>query len=117
LEIGVVEEGLIKKLVASMKCGACGQCYELDNIDVLGHQGDLWFLSAFCSVCQAQYLMAAVIKEERISEVITDLTEAELDKFSNAGVVTADEILDMHNFLEDFDGDVSQLFSQDRGIV
>ena len=113
----MVEEDIIKKLVSSMKCGACRHYYEADNVDVIGHEGDLWFLSAFCSACQAQYLMAAVIKEERVSEVITDLTAAELDKFRNAGVVTADEILDMHNFLKDFDGDVSQLFSQDRGIV
>ncbi len=108
----MVEEGLIKKLMASMKCGACGQHYEVDNIDVIGHQGDSWFLRAFCPACQAQYLMAAVIKEDRVPRVITDLTEAELDKFKNVGGLTADEMLDMHNFLKDFDGDFSQLFSQ-----
>ncbi len=107
-----MEESFIKKLMASMKCSACGQCYEVDNVDVLGHEGDLWFLRVFCPACQARYLMTAVVKEDRVPEVITDLTEAELDKFKRGGVLTADEVLDMHSFLKDFDGDFSRLFSQ-----
>ena len=108
-----MEEGLIKRLMASIKCGVCGQGYEVGNINVLGHHEDLWFLSAFCPACHTRCLVAAVIKEGRVPEVITDLTEAELDKFKNEGSLTADEVLDMHDFLKDFDGEFSQLFSQE----
>ena len=108
-----MEEGLIKRLMASIKCSVCGQRYEVDNINVLGHHEDLWFLSALCPACYARCLVAAVIKEGRVPEVTTDLTKAELDRFRNAGRVTADEVLDMHNFLEGFDGDFSRLFSQE----
>ena len=107
-----MEESLIKKLMASIKCGVCGQCYEIDNIGVLGHHQDLWFLRASCSACHTQCLMAAVIGEEREPKVITDLTEAELDRFRDASMLSADEVLDMHNFLKDFDGDFSRLLSQ-----
>ena len=106
-----MEESLIKKLMASMKCGVCGQHYEVDNIEVLGHEEDLWFLRVLCVACHTQYLAAAVIKEGKAPEVITDLTEAELDKFRNMGRLNADEVLDMHNFLKGFDGDFSHLFS------
>ena len=108
----LMEDGVIKRVIASMKCGACGQRYEQDNIGVLGHQEDLWFLRVSCSACHTQYLVAAVIREGKAPEVITDLTEAELDKFMNAGGLTADEIIDMHNFLRDFDGDFSRLFGR-----
>ena len=108
-----MEEGLIKSLMASIKCGVCGQRYEVDNINVLGHHEDLWFLSASCPACHSRCLVAAVIKEGRVPEVTTDLTQAELDRFRNVGRVTADEVLDMHNFLEDFNGDFSWLFSQE----
>ena len=108
-----MEEGLVKRAIASMKCGVCSQRYEADNISVLGHQEDLWFLRVFCSACHTQYLVAAVIKEGKVPEVITDLSDAELDKFRKAGKLTADEMLDMHNFLKDFNGDFSQLFSRD----
>ena len=107
-----MEEGLIKRLMASIKCGVCGQGYEVGNINVLGHDEDLWFLSALCPACHARCLVAAVIREDRVPEVITDLTKAELDKFRNVSRVTIDEVLDMHNFLKGFDGDFSRLFSQ-----
>ena len=108
-----MEEGLIKQVMASMKCGVCRQHYEPDNISVLGHEEDLWFLRVFCPSCQTQYLVAAVIEEGKKPEVITDLTEAELNKFSNTGGLTADEVLDMHNFLKDFDGDFSRFLSRE----
>jgi len=107
----LMEEKLIKKFMTSIKCGVCGQRYEVDNIKVLGHQEDLWFLSVSCSACQAQCLVAAVIKESKTTEVTTDLTEAEWDKFKKMDKLTADEVLDMHSFLKGFDGDFSRLFS------
>lgn len=112
LEAELVDKSLIKRLLASMKCGTCGQHYEVDNIDVLGQQEDLWFLRVFCSTCRTQYLVVAVVKEGRVPEVITDLTEAELEKFRNMGMVISDDVLDMHDFLKDFDGDFSWLFSR-----
>ena len=107
-----MNENLIKKLIASIKCGACGQHYTEDNIEVIEHSEELWFLRVFCSSCHVRCLVAAIIREDEKAEVITDLTEAELDKFRDAGVLSADDILDMHGFLKDFDGDFSRLFSQ-----
>ena len=107
-----MEETFIKRLMTSMKCAVCGQHYRVDNINVLGHEEDLWFLRALCSACHTQCLIAAIIKEGREAEVITDLTEVELDKFRDVDKLTADDVLDMHGFLKDFSGDFSQLFSQ-----
>ena len=106
-----MEDGFIKRLMSSIKCGVCGQWYEVGNINVIGHDEDLWFLSVLCPACHTRCLVAAVIKEGKVPEVITDLTGTELDKFKNAGSLTADEVLDMHNFLKKFDGDFSRLFS------
>jgi len=107
-----MEENLIKRFMTSIKCSVCGQRYEVDNVKVLGHQEDLWFLSVFCSACQTQCLVAAVVKEGRMPKVTTDLTEAELDRFKKLDKLTADEVLDMHSFLKGFDGDFFQLFGQ-----
>lgn len=99
--------------MSSVKCAVCGQHYGNDDIKILGHQDDLWFLDVSCSACHTHCLVAAAIKEEMAPEVITDLTEAELEKFRNADVLTADEMLDMHRFLTDFDGSFSRLFSRE----
>jgi hypothetical protein len=110
----LVEEGLIKRLMTSIKCGVCGHRYGVDNINVLSHDQDLWFLSAICSSCHTRCLIAATVREGKAPEVITDLTEAELRRFRNAGKLTADDVLDMHDFLKNFDGDFSRLFDRGR---
>jgi len=107
-----VEEGIVKRLMTSVRCSACGQYYQMDGIDVLGHEEELWFLRVSCPSCHTQYLVAAIIEEERAPEAITDLSQDELEKFRNMGRLTLDDVLDMHNFLKGFDGDFSRLFSQ-----
>ena len=107
-----MEETVIKRLMASTKCAACGRRYEVDNVSVLGHQEDLWVLRVLCLFCHTQCLVAVVVEEKRMPEIIIDLTEAELRRFRDVGILTADDVLDMRNFLSDFDGDFSQLFSQ-----
>ena len=107
-----MEESLIKRLIASIKCGSCGQNYQEDNIDVIEHSEELWFLRVFCSSCHVKSLVAAIIGEDKIADVITDLTKAELDKFKYVDGVGVDDVLDMHNFLKDFDGNFPRLFQQ-----
>jgi hypothetical protein len=53
-----------------------------------------------------------MIKEDNPPDIHTDPTELETDRCRNEGVPTADEMLDMHNFLKNFRGDFAQLFSQ-----
>ena len=108
-----MEDNLIKELMTSIRCSLCGRHYEVDNITVLGHQEDLWFLRAFCSACRTYCLVAAVVKQDRVPKVVTDLTQSELDRFRSLSRLEADEVLDMHNFLKDFDGDFARLFNEE----
>jgi len=100
--------------MTSTKCALCGRHYEIDNISILGHDEDLWILEASCSTCGTRCLLAAVVRGDSAPEFISDLTEAELDRFESEDVVTADDILDMHHFLDGFDGDFSRLFEHGR---
>ncbi|OGO23904.1 MAG: hypothetical protein A2144_05385 [Chloroflexi bacterium RBG_16_50_9] len=104
-----MEENLLRKLIASVKCEACGQHYKEGHIDIIEHKGELWFLKVFCPSCHTRCLVAAIIREER-AEIITDLTEAELLKFKDTDGIKADDLLEMHRFLKDFDGDFPRLF-------
>ncbi|MFC2001505.1 hypothetical protein ACFLUZ_03250 [Chloroflexota bacterium] len=103
---------MIKKLVTSIKCSSCGQYYDMYNIDVLGHSDELWFMRALCVSCHTHCLVAAIVREDKVTEVITDLKGSELEKFIGVDVA-GDDVLDMHGFLKDFDGDFSRLFGQE----
>ena len=106
----MMEEKLIKKLIASIKCGSCGQHYSEDGIEVIERSEDLWFLQVHCPCCDIKCLVAAIIKEDSGPEIITDLTETELEKFRSSDSVKTDDVLDMHEFLKGFDGDFPRIF-------
>ena len=88
-----MDEGLLKKLMSSIKCASCNKYYEEYNVEVLGNSEEIWFLQAICSSCHVQSTVVAIIK-----------------KNNNSNVVNNDDILNMHEFLEGFNGDFSSLF-------
>ena len=108
-----MKERLIRRLMASMKCESCGQQYEMYDIDVLGHREDLWFLKVSCPACHTQCLVAVAVRQERMPVAVTDLTTEETSKFIDGDVVGTDDVLNMHKFLRDFDGDFSRLLGQE----
>lgn len=109
-----MQERFIKRLLSTIKCSVCGQRYQVANVNILGHYGELWFTSVFCPACGTQALVAAVIKEGKLAEVVTDLTEEEYAKFLDSAPVEMDDVLDIHNFLKGFGGDFSNLFTKKK---
>jgi hypothetical protein len=108
-----MEEKLIKKLIASITCGSCGQHYDEDSIKVIERSEDLWFLQVHCPGCDLKCLVAAIIRDDyAVPEIVTDLTETELEKFYGAEGVRTDDVLDMHEFLKEFDGDFPRIFHE-----
>lgn len=106
---------LIQRLVANIQCAACGKAYVVDNVQILGHQDNLWISAVTCAHCQTQGLIFAVVKEGELdSEVVSELTPDEMDALEELGDITADEVLDLHEFLKDFDGDLVRLLGADR---
>ena len=107
-----IDEEFIKRVISSVKCSVCGHSYQTGNIDVMGHQDDLWILRIQCSSCATQGLVAAVIKKSMTPETSTDLTTAELVKFKRIEPIGINDVLDIHNLLQGFDQDISTLLSE-----
>jgi len=105
-----MREAFLKRLFSKLNCGVCGQKYDVSNIKILDQEDGLWVLSVHCSSCGTQGLIAAVVQEGNITDVITDLTEAEYERFDGSEVVGVDDVLEMHSFLKEFDGDFASLF-------
>jgi chromosome condensin MukBEF MukE localization factor len=57
--------------------------------------------------------VAAVVREDKVVEEADDLTTDEMDK-NQGRAIEIDDMLDMHNFLIDFDGDFSSFFGQEK---
>jgi len=108
-----MREAFLKRLFSKVNCGVCGQKYDESNIKILDQEDGLWVLSVYCSSCGTQGLIAAVVQEGNITDVITDLTEAEYERFDGSEVVGVDDVLEMYSFLKEFDGDFASLFSEE----
>lgn len=109
-----MNERFIKQLLSTVRCSECGDHYQADNLKILGHQDDTWFVNACCPACYKRAFVVAVIKKDKPLQIITELSEAETAKFSQAGEISSDDILDLHNFLKDFNGDFVTLFSNTK---
>lgn len=107
-----MDERLIKRLIATIKCGTCGQNYQEDQVEIVEHEDDVWFLNVYCSCCQVKSLVAAVIKREKDLEDVNDLTGAEVARFQHIDAVNSNDMLDMRDFLKSFNGDFSGLFRE-----
>jgi len=107
-----LDERFAKRILANMRCSKCDRHYDPGHINVLGHQENVWFFSVYCSNCQSQGLVAASIKKDKRTNVVTDLSRSEMTKFSNSSRINSDDILEMHSFLNVFDGDFERIFRQ-----
>ena len=103
----------IKRLVANIECANCGTQYELGNIHIIGHRGDLWITAVVCGHCGTQGLIFAMVKEEKATEVIfSDASAEEMLRFNELPRIDIDDVLDMRRFLEQYDGDLMSLLDE-----
>lgn len=107
-----MDDNLVKELMTTVNCSTCGRRYEAGDVNILYHQRELWFMSVSCQSCRTKGLVAALIKSGGKAQLVTDLTEEELARFREASPISADDVLDVHNFLEGFDGDFSSVFGE-----
>ncbi len=106
-----LRENVIKKLMTSMKCDSCGRHYDEYDVDVIGHRQDMWFLRVFCPECNTHCLVAAVVREGKASE--QPQRGYEITSGEHREAVSADDVLSMHLFLKNFEGDFSHLFGRE----
>lgn len=107
-----MDDNLIKRLIATIKCGTCGLNYQENHVEIIKHDEDIWFLRVYCSSCQVKSLVAAVIKKETGTVAASDLSGAEIAELQHLDVVEGDDVMDMRRFLRDFDGDFARLFGK-----
>jgi hypothetical protein len=107
------EYHFVRQLIANIKCVVCSQRYAENDVFIMGRQEDVWMLMVSCSHCQTQGIILAMVKEDEQVEVITDLTPEELEKIEGMPSIDVDDVLDVHRFLRDFDGDFRELFKED----
>jgi hypothetical protein len=117
-------EKQIKRIVLDRmeRCSVCHRGFEPDDVHVLSRKSDMWMLMVSCGECQARNFVAAVIGDGDAEEAQLALrrlgeehvrTRTEIEP-EDEGVpgdpVSVDDVLEVHQFLQGFDGDFRALF-------
>ena len=109
-------ESLIRHLMETVRCSVCSASYQQNDVNVLGHQDELWFLTVTCPDCRTQGLIAALVRGEAAAAASQAEPEtpraAEPVRPSRAAMtapITEDDVADMHDFLTGYRGDLASL--------
>ena len=127
----------IKQIVLDRieRCVVCHREFKADDIKVISRRPDVWTMLVECEDCHARNFVAAVMNdgdpqaaqlalrrltEEAVVRGQIDLEEDEPELDLELGqefaaspgtpAINAGDVVDMHEFLQDFDGDFRHLF-------
>ena len=108
-----MEEEYIKNyLTTTVPCGFCGQQYAEANIELVKQAGHYYTYSVYCQFCNRQNFVTVFINKDEVHEPEVELTEEEMERFCTP--LCSDDVLDVHMFLKDFNGDFAALFPDIR---
>jgi hypothetical protein len=107
------EYDFVRQLLENIKCVVCSEPYDESDVTIMGQQDELWMLMVSCHHCGTQGIILAMVKEDEQVELLTDLGADELERVNSLPAISSDDVLDVHCFLRDFDGDFVTLFKED----
>jgi hypothetical protein len=120
-------ERQIKRIVLERmdRCSVCHRSFQPDDVHVLSRNADVWMMVVQCVDCHARNFVAALIgdtdpaaarmalRQLSAEQGVHDVENVE-DASSTSDPVRAEDVVDMHEFLQTFDGDFQSLFSGRR---
>jgi len=113
----------LRTQLTSFTCPACGRRYRGSKIRLLAERDGLFFVDLDCVRCGSHTVAIVTVEIDETSASITDISDLSLavedlrehlgeDLPAGAALVTGDDVLEMHEFLADFKGDVDRLFRE-----
>lgn len=106
------QERLLKQLISTFRCSVCRRSFDREHVRVAARHEQLWIVSVRCGLCRNQQVFWVALKENGDETILHDISDTEEDQLAEMAPVTADEVLDMHQFLQSFDGDFKSLFAE-----
>lgn len=96
----------VQHIKKNIHCRECGAYYDDENIRIIGTVLDEGYFQANCPECKHNTIINVVFgpKNNRNHRPIKVIPEHK--------IITQNDILDMQNFLKNFDGDFIKLFNK-----
>lgn len=119
------QERIIRRLFSEQHCPHCGYAYLPDSMMVLARRSELWMVMVSCTACQqkdtfvVKFPLQMQGRQRVTSYRLSKPPETpHLQEFGEpkpmmpSTPVSLDDVLDMHLFLKNFNGDFQRLFAE-----
>ena len=104
---------LLREQAKEYDCGVCGANHARSDIRLLGRLDSAWMVRVTCSQCETSIKLLVRVDRERAS--LAPVKERTVRE--RRPPVSLDDVIDAHEFLEQFDGDVQVLFAGKGKVV
>jgi hypothetical protein len=113
-------ESWLTSELASFGCAACGQAYGQGHIRLIAQREELFFVDLSCDHCGSQAVAIVTIQIDGDRATLEGgelvrVEEPDADAAPEGPPVSADDVLDAHDLLDGFEGDVHQLMARFDG--
>lgn len=107
------------------RCSVCHRHFSTDDVHIINRQPDMWTMLVECTDCHSRNFVAALMNDgdptearlalRRLSDAVAEeaIDEPVLDPADTlppGDPVSAGDVVDMHTWLGEFDGDFKRLF-------
>jgi hypothetical protein len=106
----------LRTQLTSFTCPCCGRRYRGSKISLLAERDGLFFVDLDCAGCGSRTVAIVTVELEDAEAAIADLARIDTPRLDpadaprpGAAAVSADELLEMHEFLAGFEGSVAAL--------
>jgi len=97
----------------TVRCANCGAVYGRESIAVVGNRDEYWFVRCTCDTCGTQGLGVVIVK--RVAEGPPAGDQGQLAAAPDDDSLRVDDVLEAHELLRDYIGDVHGLFEKVSG--
>ena len=101
----------LRTQLTSFACERCGRGYLSSDIRVLAQRDDLFVVDFQCDRCDSRAVAFVTVEIETSDEGGEVEAEVVFEPEPATPAVSGDDVLDMHLFLREFDGDFERLFA------
>ena len=113
-------ESWLTSELATFGCAACGQAYGPGHMQLIAQREELFFVGLTGDDCGSQAVAIVTIQVDGETATLEGgelvrVEEQDLDAVADAPPVSADDVLDVHERLDDFEGDVHMLMARFDG--
>ena len=104
-------------------CRVCHRQHEGGDLNMVSQKPDVWMMMVECPDCHTRSFVAAVVDENRADEArnalqemaielsIRDVSGATIEPHAPSEPVNDDDVAEMRDFLQSFNGDFKRLFN------